>query len=108
MNFKYGVVSVMVQRCLEGRWRRTFWLLMCAPLEDGQNYTQVFTIHNHELQCRGVRVPEQVNLDHFEGSAKAAQRIFPVIRLVRDLEPMRRNIQSNHSKGKHFGRRAWQ
>ena len=51
----------MIQRCLEGRWRRTFW---------------------------------------------PAQQVFPKIRLVRDLENMRSNIQSNHRKSKHFGRSA--
>ena len=108
MNFKYGVVSAVIQRCLEGRWRRTFWplLVMCAPLEDGWNYMRIFTIIKNELERRGMPLPKQVNLDHFDGSAKAAQQVLPKVRVVRDLEHMRRNIQSNHSKGKHFGRRA--
>ena len=98
----YAILACVVMRKLQGRWRRSCLPLICicSRRETDALYEQALECLRNECDRRKIPCPSQVCFDWFSGAAKAAERIFPGIRVAQDLWHQRRDILRNQSAGK--------
>eukprot|EP00439_Symbiodinium_sp_Y106_P049803 s1190_g6.t1 len=97
----YTLVSAVIDRKIQHRWRRSCWplLCVCSAQEHGLAYETAFQSLKAELMRRRIPLPTQVNLDYFEGSKNAAMKVFPKIWICQGLWHQRCNLLTPQASG---------